>query len=227
MPRVMPTIVPRAYGSHHGLPRPVKAGTRKQPSVSGTVAASVGDLAGVLDDAEAVAQPLDGGAGDEDGALQRVGVVPSASVQPTVVSSPSTGSGQVVAHVHQHEAPRAVGVLRHAGLEAGLAEQRRLLVARDARDRDARRARPTPSAVTPKRPLDGRTSGRAAAGTPKRSSSSSDHASERMSNSIVRLALEGSVANTPPSGPPVRFHSTQASTVPSARSGSTSHARPR
>ena len=40
MPRVMPTIVPRAYGSHYGLPRPVKAGTTNTPSVSGTDAAS-------------------------------------------------------------------------------------------------------------------------------------------------------------------------------------------
>ena len=28
VPRVTPTIVPRAYGSHHGLPSPVKAGTK-------------------------------------------------------------------------------------------------------------------------------------------------------------------------------------------------------
>ena len=82
-------------------------------------------------------------------------------------------------------------------------------------------ATPVPSAVTPNRPLEGRTSGRALAGTPNRSSSSSDHANERMSNSIVRLALDGSVANTPPSTPPVRFHSTHASMVPTARSGVT------
>ncbi len=78
---------------------------------------------------------------------------------------------------------------------------------------------PRPAAVTPNRPLDGRTSGRADAGTPKRSRSSSDHAIVRMSKSIVRLALDGSVASTPPSGPPVRFHSSHASMVPSARSG--------
>ena len=45
VPRVMPTIVPRAYGSHHGLPRPVKAGTRKTPPVSGHDSAS-GPIAG-------------------------------------------------------------------------------------------------------------------------------------------------------------------------------------
>ena len=41
------------------------------------------------------------------------------------------------ARVHQHEAARAVGVLRLAGLEAGLADERRLLVAQDAGDRHA------------------------------------------------------------------------------------------
>jgi hypothetical protein len=38
--------------------------------------------------------------------------------------------------VHQHEAAGAIGVLDHARLEAGLAEQRRLLVTGDAGDRD-------------------------------------------------------------------------------------------
>ena len=37
-----------------------------------------------------------------------------------------------------------------------------------------------------------------------------------MSKSMVREALVASVAKTPPSGPPVRFHSTQESTVPRA-----------
>ncbi|MNV66183.1 hypothetical protein D3C71_1589250 [compost metagenome] len=39
--------------------------------------------------------------------------------------------------VHEHEAAGAVGVLGHAGGEAGLAEQRALLVARHAADADA------------------------------------------------------------------------------------------
>ena len=150
--------------------------------------------------------------------------MPSASVQPTVVSRPSTGSGQRVADVHEHEAAGAVGVLGHARLEAGLAEQRRLLVAGDAGHRDA--GRHAPSRRRSRR--SGRSTGapRAGrdAGTPKRSSSSSDHASVRMSKSIVRLALDGSVACTPPSGPPVRFHSTHESMVPRARSGVDRHA---
>ena len=67
---------------------------------------------------------------------------------------------------------------------------------------------PTPTAVVPKRPDDGRTSGRHAAGTPSRSQSSSDHDSVRMSNSIVREAFDGSVACT---WPPVSCHSSQVS----------------
>ena len=96
MPRVMPTIVPRAYGSHHGLPSPVKAGTRKTPPLSATDAASGPISAAVVDDAEAVAQPLHGGAGDEDRALERVGdACRRPSSQATVVSRPSTGAGTV------------------------------------------------------------------------------------------------------------------------------------
>ena len=40
LPRVRPTIVPRAYGSQCGEPRPVSAGTNTTPSVSGTDVAS-------------------------------------------------------------------------------------------------------------------------------------------------------------------------------------------
>ena len=39
VPRVRPTIVPRAYMSQYGAPSPVKAGTTTTPPVSGTPAA--------------------------------------------------------------------------------------------------------------------------------------------------------------------------------------------
>ena len=81
---------------------------------------------------------------------------------------------------------------------------------------------PQRSEVTPNRPLDGSTSGSAATGTPNTAHISGLHASVRMSNSIVRLALDGSVAWT---SPPVRFHSSQVSIVPSARSSSTGMSR--
>ena len=51
-----------------------------------------------------------------------------------------------LARVHEHEAAGPVGALDLARLEAGLAEQRRLLVAEVARDRDAGQV-PDPVAV--------------------------------------------------------------------------------
>ena len=43
-PRVRPVTMPRAAGSHHGLPSPVSAGTKVTPPLSGTDAASGPDL---------------------------------------------------------------------------------------------------------------------------------------------------------------------------------------
>ena len=55
-------------------------------------------------------------------------------------------------------------------------------------------------------------------GTPSSAHISGDHTRLRMSNNIVRLAFEGSVACTVP---PVSFHSSHVSMVPTARSAST------
>ena len=52
-----------------------------------------------------------------------------------MASSPSAAGGTRRARVEQHERAGAVGVLAEPGLEAALAEQRRLLVAGDAGDR--------------------------------------------------------------------------------------------
>ena len=71
--------------------------------------------------------------------------------------------------------------------------------------------------MTPNRPLDGITVGSAVIGTPNSAHISSLHCNERMSNNIVRLALEASVACT---APPVRFQTSQESMVPSASSSS-------
>ena len=82
-----------------------------------------------------VPEPLDRGAGHEDGALQ--------GVSHLSIQAPGDGGHQavpgkdrLVAGVHQQEAAGAVGVLDVALLEAGLAEQGRLLVSRRAGDRD-------------------------------------------------------------------------------------------
>ena len=83
---------------------------------------------------QAVAQPLHGGAGDEDAALQRIGALALELI--------GDGGEQPIARMHgdaagieDGEAARAVGRLDHAGLDAGLAHRRRLLVARHAEHR--------------------------------------------------------------------------------------------
>jgi hypothetical protein len=92
-------------------------------------------LRGRVDDAEPVAQPLDRGPGDEDRRLERVvGVF----AQPPGDRGQEAfgGLGGLRPRVEQDEASGAVGALRHPGAVAGLPEERRLLVARDAGDRD-------------------------------------------------------------------------------------------
>ncbi len=69
--------------------------------------------------------------------------------------------------------------------------------------------------VVPNTPLDGRTSGSIARGTPKISSTSASQARSRRLNNWVRDAFVASQACT---APPVRFQSSQASMVPAHRS---------
>ncbi len=111
VPRLSPTMVPRAAGSQWGLPSPVKAGTTTTPSLESTERARGSISADSADDAQSVPQPLHTGSRDEDRSLEGVGHrrpatrgPPSApratspSVprsQARVVISPSTGSGQV------------------------------------------------------------------------------------------------------------------------------------
>ncbi len=102
--------------------------------------------------------------------------------------------GTRLADVEQHERPGSVRVLRHSRFDAGLTEQRRLLVAGHAADRNAGRHPVDRSAVTPMRPLDGTMVGSASIGTCRSSHSSGSHCRVRMSHSIVRLAFETSVA---------------------------------
>ena len=127
-----------------------------------------------------------------------------------------------LADVEQDERPGAVGVLRHARGDAGLAEQRRLLVAGDAADRDALGN----AAVGRGRCRCGRSTGRSRAG--RRSGRRAARRvpdptnSVRMSHSMVRLALVASVTKR---RPPVRFHTSHESIVPMARSSSTGMSR--
>ena len=92
-------------------------------------------LAAVLDGLQAVAQPLHHGTADEDAAFQRkLGLAARLGGrcgQQAVARGLEAG-----ARVHEHEATRAVGVLGHACIKTGLAEQCALLVAGHAADVD-------------------------------------------------------------------------------------------
>ena len=87
------------------------------------------------DQPETVPQPLHRGAGDEDRALEGVGQLAAGGHPGDRREQPGVRPFQGGAGVHQHERPGAVGALRLAVGEAGLAEQCRLLVAGDPRDR--------------------------------------------------------------------------------------------
>ena len=103
--------------------------------MSGTLSA-IGPVSdGGFDEPELVAQPLDRRAGDEHRALERVGRR-AARVAAQRREQPAAADHAARAGVQHQERTGAVGVLGHPGLEAALAEERRLLVARDARDRD-------------------------------------------------------------------------------------------
>ena len=89
------------------------------------------------DDAQAVAQPLHHGPGDEDRPFQRIGGQAGELIgdggQHPVPALHHRRPG-----VHQGKTPRAIGRFHHAGLETGLPDRRRLLVARNPHDRDGR-----------------------------------------------------------------------------------------
>ena len=87
------------------------------------------------DDAQAVAQPLHRGAGDEDGALQRIGALAVELIGDGGQQPVARGDGSR-AGIDEREATGAVGRLDHAGREAGLADGGGLLVAGDAEDGD-------------------------------------------------------------------------------------------
>ena len=92
-------------------------------------------LLGVGDDGQLVAQPLDRGARDEHTALKGIFHMILKADGDRRDEAAAAHDG-LAAGVHQKEAARAVGVLHLTGLEAALAEQSALLVARGAGNRD-------------------------------------------------------------------------------------------
>src|SRR4026208_1126314 len=91
----MPTTVPRAYGSHHGLPRPVDARPRSTAPLSGALAAN-GPISAAVSMRPSpsrnhwMAAPVTNTAPSNAYAT-----VPSASCHATVVNIPSAAGGHV------------------------------------------------------------------------------------------------------------------------------------
>ena len=88
-----------------------------------------------VDEAQAVAEPLDSRTGDEDRTFQ--------GIFDFAVKAPGNGRDQAVlgrnrrrACVHEHEAACTVGVLGHTRFIAGLTKESRLLVTGDTGDVD-------------------------------------------------------------------------------------------
>ncbi len=141
-----------------------------------------------------VFEPLDSRTRDEDGAFEGVLDRLTGALEADGGEEAVFGHDRLVAGVHQHERAGAVGVLRVAGVETGLAEQRGLLVTERAGDGDFR----AEEAVGVGRAVesssdDGRTSGRRSRGTLNSSRSSSSHSMSWMLNSMVRDAFVTSV----------------------------------
>ena len=86
-------------------------------------------VAGIVQQAQLVPQPLDGGPGHKDGAFQRI-LHLTARPAGNGCDQPVLREHRGPAGVHQQKSAGAKGVFRLAGGKAGLAEQGRLLVAR-------------------------------------------------------------------------------------------------
>ena len=155
VPRVMPAISPRASGSQCGDPSPVSAGTRRHAPGRPGLEASRSLSAARRDHAETVAQPLERGAADEHRALElrTAGRAPGATAPPSV-SSPCAPAPPRRRRSRARRCPsRTSPSPRRA--RSTLAEERRLLVARDARDGSVAPR----SAASPTTPAEGTTLG--------------------------------------------------------------------
>src|SRR5215213_3009661 len=94
LPRVIPTMVPRAYGSHHGDPSPVNAGTTYTPPESLTLSATDPASAALSitwmpSRSHWIAAPV-----TKIAPSSAYATVPSANCHAIVVSIPSLGGGQ-------------------------------------------------------------------------------------------------------------------------------------
>src|SRR5207247_9505317 len=114
--------------------RRAEAGERRHEVDAAVVVDSARErlaLACAGEQTEAVLQPLDRRAGDEDGPFERVLVVAGGRSG----DDPVRRNGRSCSRVGEHEVAGAVRRLRLTGVETAVAEEGRLLVAGDPRDR--------------------------------------------------------------------------------------------
>jgi hypothetical protein len=119
-----------------GGTQPGERGDKRHASIVGNRVSERFDVCGSLDDAQTIAEPADRGPADEDRTFEGVfggrAKPPSDRGQQFVLRSDCHGPS-----VHQHEAARAISVLGPTGGKTILSEERRLLIARDAREFDS------------------------------------------------------------------------------------------
>ena len=89
----------------------------------------------VRDKLQLIAQPFDGRARVKRTALKRIGRL-TIHAPTDRRNKPPVGENRLITRVHQHKAARAVCIFRHALIKAALSEQRGVLVARNARNRN-------------------------------------------------------------------------------------------
>ena len=145
------------------------------------------------DDPQPVAKPLHRRTGDEDAALQREGRL-AARFPGDRGEQPSGWRGGAPPVLTQHEGAGAVRALRHRPARSRPAEQRGLLVARDARDGHAVGS-VEPLVVTPQKRCRAAPRGSTDAAR-ARGAQVASHAASRILKSSVREALVTSVTCT-------------------------------
>ena len=130
-------MAPRAVGIPVRAAEPGEGRDQEHPAGRVALQGELLDLRGLLDDPEAVSEPLDGRPGGEDRSLQRVrrsralrGVQQPGDRREQAVR----GRRYLCPDVHQHERAGAVRVLGVAGREGGLAEESGVLVSGDPGD---------------------------------------------------------------------------------------------
>ena len=95
------------------------------------------DLRGVVEEPQVVPKPLHQRSGDRNGAFQGEHGALIGDPVGDGGQKPRLGADRALPGVEQHEIPCPIGVLRLAGVETGLAKERRLLITQDRGEPDS------------------------------------------------------------------------------------------